>query len=570
MQQAALLSSSTPEQLLAAATSFQKLNGSDALAIEVYVLSLLAGGSTDPKVIANAATCFFCKSDGMLQDIATYLLAANNNASTDPKTLLAAVPKYQKLWGADFYVLAYLYAQAGVASGVLTAATATVDSLINASRCFFMCVQSAPLLAMLDYLLCQLNAIGGFTGTGPNLVPPGSVYNGSSQFLVNIQAGVCYNVCWGANEVSAFLAVSGQTFQSSGAGTCTALWSSTDTTLLLTGTVAGSTVTAQINSCSCGICSPRPINFTFANNLVGGTTTANWNAPPAGVTATQLWTSSDNITYNLVATVAAPGTSATVAQPAAGAFLWGKIRHVSGTFFSSFTPPIEVSGLLNGLVSYWNLDNVIDNPGGAIDNFGSNNLTNRVGGAGFIVKSIAAKINNGGDWHTNFANSPYLSIPVAPASLRLGGAASMTAAMWVKFINNGNNAGVFGVFGPVNEYLLWFNTVPSLEWNVRNGAGANVPLNIGNQTTGVYHFIVVGFDNANSQLFYSIDGGARVNGACVGTSLNGGAPIFELGNYSNGFPSDVNMDEVGWWNRVLNAAEIAFLYNGGSGKTLPL
>lgn len=311
-----------------------------------------------------------------------------------------------------------------------------------------------------------------------------------------------------------------------------------------------------------------PVGFTFANDLGDANVTATWNAPPIGVTAVELWTSTDNITYNLAATVAAPGTSTTVAQPTAGNFLWGKIRYKTATGFGLFTSPIEVSGLLNGLVSYWNMDSVVSNPGGQIDNFGSTNLVNHLG-AGNEVKSAAGLVNNCGDWHTNFANSPFLKV-TAPASLRLGGGKSMTAAMWVKFSANGNNAGVFGVFNPVNEYLLWFNTTPALEWNVRNGAGSNIALVIGNQTTGTWHLIVVGFDNANNQLFYSIDGGARVNGACVGASQNGGAPNFELGNYADGFPSDCFIDEVGWWNRVLNAAEITFLYNGGVGRTLPL
>jgi hypothetical protein len=89
---------------------------------------------------------------------------------------------------------------------------------------------------------------------------------------------------------------------------------------------------------------PAPTGFTFLpSDTTGVTVVATWNAPPAGITATEVWTSTDNITYALAATVAAPGTTASVAYSATVHVLnYCKIRAITATAQSAFTSPIFI------------------------------------------------------------------------------------------------------------------------------------------------------------------------------------------------------------------------------------
>ena len=74
-----------------------------------------------------------------------------------------------------------------------------------------------------------------------------------------------------------------------------------------------------------------PTGFLFAIDPGGAVVNATWDKPPISIAYTELWTSTDNITFNLANTVLAPGASTTVAAPAAGTNLYGKIRWCPNT-----------------------------------------------------------------------------------------------------------------------------------------------------------------------------------------------------------------------------------------------
>jgi len=350
----------TPNQLLLNAGGFQLFNGSNGLAAEVYLLSLIAMGSTDPNVLSNQARCIECIDDSVLQELHTYLLAQATNSAIDTPTLIKGAQPYMQLWGAEWYVELYLYAQLAVLQGALSVAGSTAQSIANASRCFFSCGTGPSLSAIRAFLLCQISLNGGFN-TNPNLVPPGSVYPpgaGNSQFNVNILAGMCYNICWGTNDASATLVVSGQTFTSTGAGTCTAIYSSVDTVLELFG-AAGTMVTATVINCSCGICVPPPTQLHLQTQADGMTVAVTWDVPPAGVTATEVWTSTDNITFALLTTVAAPGATANATAQAIGSFLYVKLRWDK----TAIQGPFCAVNYMSGRVSDW-AKRVVANGGG--------------------------------------------------------------------------------------------------------------------------------------------------------------------------------------------------------------
>lgn len=84
-----------------------------------------------------------------------------------------------------------------------------------------------------------------------------------------------------------------------------------------------------------------PTNFVYASNFAFTFVVAGWDAAPAGVTATELWTSSDNITFALAQTINVPTTTANVAIPAIGSTTYAKIRWINATTQSPFTSVLQ-------------------------------------------------------------------------------------------------------------------------------------------------------------------------------------------------------------------------------------
>lgn len=64
----------SPNALASAAKSFQSLNAQTLLEIQVYLLAVNAGVSTDPNELAYLARCFKCLPNGLVTGINTYLL----------------------------------------------------------------------------------------------------------------------------------------------------------------------------------------------------------------------------------------------------------------------------------------------------------------------------------------------------------------------------------------------------------------------------------------------------------------------------------------------------------------
>lgn len=54
----------------------------------------------------------------------------------------------------------------------------------------------------------------------------------------------------------------------------------------------------------------------------------------------------------------------------------------------------------------------------------------------------------------------------------------------------------------------------------------------------------------------------------IGEATLGPNGVFRIGAFEAGYPFTGSIDEVGKWNRTLNSAEIATLYNGGAGLSL--
>lgn len=99
-----------------------------------------------------------------------------------------------------------------------------------------------------------------------------------------------------------------------------------------------------------------PTGLAWTINNQGTLTATSWNAPPAGVASTEIWTSTDNVTFTLEQTVAAPGSSsATITPPTYPGYpgigtKYMKIRFCSGGSCSNFTSAISLN---NDAVNNW-------------------------------------------------------------------------------------------------------------------------------------------------------------------------------------------------------------------------
>ena len=140
---------------------------------------------------------------------------------------------------------------------------------------------------------------------------------------------------------------------------------------------------------------------------------------------------------------------------------------------------------------------------------------------------------------------------------------SYTVSMWIKpgaqtvtaipiTLGNPGGAGCF---------LLFYSGGAS--WIVSNGAAylASVALPLNTWT----HFAIT--NNEGTATVYV--SGVVVAGPAGFLSTASSAPLW-IGNYTPGNNPFVGaMDEVGVWNRALNTAEVAGLYNAGNGKIYP-
>ena len=85
-----------------------------------------------------------------------------------------------------------------------------------------------------------------------------------------------------------------------------------------------------------------------------------------------------------------------------------------------------------------------------------------------------------------------------------------------------------------------------------------------------WYFIVGWHDAVHDTLNIQINNGVVNSLAYTNGVMAGGAAKFVLGGQDgNGSSIDGRIDEVGFWKRVLTAAERTALYNGGTGKTYP-
>lgn len=219
---------------------------------------------------------------------------------------------------------------------------------------------------------------------------------------------------------------------------------------------------------------------------------------------------------------------------------------------SRWRPPVRVqaTALSDGLVAYWKLDEA---SGIRADTVGGNALINT---RAFDAGSVPGVIGNAVkfEWYEHEA---VLSAPDAPA-LRFANDAPWTFAFWWQ-------RGEFGgstIFAKSGEFSV--NVQPDTR-RIMVGFGGNTAACINCiQRDNAFHLLVFRFDGVDT-LTITVDATVtriRTFGSIAAPGPGG----FFLNPAVLG---SATVDEMGKWNRLLTNEEVAALYNGGAGVSLP-
>jgi len=221
------------------------------------------------------------------------------------------------------------------------------------------------------------------------------------------------------------------------------------------------------------------------------------------------------------------------------------------------------TSLLTGLQAFYNLSDLTDASGNG------NTLTNN-GGVTFASGKIGNAANGG-------SGSQYLTAP----NLVLGGLSALTVTFWTNHQDKTESAldEVFGSwYAGSNPFLISFGGfgqygstgAETLGVGIVTSSGMKFHWETTPRTTNAWRFVAVKFvaDDAVSI--------KTNNEAWLSSSVSGGPlspqtqPVRILdGGDNQGLRSPSQLDALGIWNRALTDAEIAELYNAGTGKEHP-
>ncbi len=208
--------------------------------------------------------------------------------------------------------------------------------------------------------------------------------------------------------------------------------------------------------------------------------------------------------------------------------------------------------LSDDLISYWSLDD-------ATDAHGSNDLTNN-GSATFVSGKVgdAVDLESGSSQYLSRADNASLST----------GDIDFTLAAWVNLESKGAKRTIAARDNVDFEYFFSYtNAFDRFRFEVYSGTGS-VTLNaddFGSPSTGTWYFVVAWHDSVNNLVGISVNAGTA-DTTSYSDGVRDSGSEFRLGNNSFSELWDGQLDEFGFWKRVLSGAERTELYNAGAGR----
>lgn len=223
--------------------------------------------------------------------------------------------------------------------------------------------------------------------------------------------------------------------------------------------------------------------------------------------------------------------------------------------------------LLTGLVAYWKLD---EESGVRADSHGANDLADNN-----TVLFGAGKVGNAAD----FEEDNEESLSIADNADLSAGNIDFSWAPWVKLESKDTRKTFLGklhVDGASTsvEYKVDYNNVTDrFRFSVGDGAtlGSVEAGTFGSPALATWYQIIGWHDATANTINIAVNDGAVDSAAWATGSQNTvhGFALGRLGDYDVQFHHDGSLDEVGFWKKVLSAAERTQLYNGGDGLTYP-
>lgn len=209
--------------------------------------------------------------------------------------------------------------------------------------------------------------------------------------------------------------------------------------------------------------------------------------------------------------------------------------------------------LLTSLISYWKLDEA---SGTRFDSNGTNDLTdnNSVGSATGIINNGAAFVA---------ASTQFLNV-VSNSNLQ-GGDVDLTVTCWVKLTSKSSNQCVVGKRDALEYEIRYGNGSDNFNFFYGDAGGAVSASTFGSPSTGTWYFIVAWHDATAHTVNICVNDGPVDSVSDAGFGLNAHNGDFRIGSESGGNFLDGNVDEVGFWKRLLTSGERTSLYNGGAG-----
>lgn len=242
-----------------------------------------------------------------------------------------------------------------------------------------------------------------------------------------------------------------------------------------------------------------------------------------------------------------------------------------GSATTTGTPP---NTLLTNLVHYYQLQ---ENGAPFVD-VGSNPVNLSYTNAGQDYSRVAGHTGANFAAHYSGVNANNSISTVINAGFDFTGDSTGNTSMsyccwfnWSAAQTNGPPQPMFSMIGAavnVQAFVLRRTAANTLQWTCIgfNGVGAASVTNAA-VADGSWHLAVCGFDFGLGVIWLSVDGGAKQT-AALATFNSFNSQPFQCFNWNAGtnVESVGSLSDVGIWNnRVLSAADIAFLWNGGAG-----
>jgi hypothetical protein len=308
----------------------------------------------------------------------------------------------------------------------------------------------------------------------------------------------------------------------------------TATTYTLTGPSSGSVGVASTNftvALPVGQTLPAPVTITPADGGGGGTFTPTTVSLSTGTpSATFTYTPASSGAKTISTT-----NSSTLTNPASLTYAVSAVQH-----------------LLNSLISYWKLDEA---SGTRNDSVGTNHLTDATStGSTTGVIGNAALFNGSSNTIVHPDNS----------TLQVAAGVDFTFQAWVKLNAAGDDFIICKYDGSNADYYLAYNNASSLGFQFGDlttvaQVGAAAP-------TGVWRHLVGWYDHTDQKYRLRLNDTTTFVSSATSARVSTTAQL-QVG--SIGIPGsgwwNGGLDEVGFWKRILTAAEITALYNGGAG-----